>query len=81
MAQREEPSGDAGQGDEWTAVGGSHARQQSRQTAYPQQEGPPTRVYIKNVNENVSTSELKSHLEKYGDFVYFDRPGQKVSFI
>lgn len=78
-AQREEAtSAESSQGDEWTAVGGSHARQQSRQVNSQQQEGPQTRAYIKNVHEGIEGNELKAHLEKYGEVVYFDLSRQKV---
>lgn len=71
-AQRVEDSPvDPSQGDEWTAVGGSHNRQQSRQT-FEQQQGPITRAYIKNVHEGITSEELKSHLEQYGEVSYFD---------
>lgn len=68
--------------DEWTAVGGSHARQQSRQVNAPQQqEGPQRRGYIKNVRDNTSGPDLREALEKYGKIVYFDISQQKVSLM
>ncbi|KAK3719515.1 hypothetical protein LTR37_004373 [Vermiconidia calcicola] len=71
-AQRDDASpAEGSQGDEWTAVGSSHNRQQSRQVNH-QQEQPQSRGYIKNVHENIDGNELKAHLETYGELIYFD---------
>ncbi len=79
-AQREASPAEASQGDEWTAVGGSHNRNQSRQTNVTQQpEGPQYRGYIKNVHEGVDGNALKAHLETFGEVTYFDIARQKVS--
>ncbi|KAF2161763.1 hypothetical protein M409DRAFT_69567 [Zasmidium cellare ATCC 36951] len=75
-AQRQEPAASDSQ-DEWTAVGGSHNRQQSRQANVPQPEQPQHRGYIKNVHENVDYDELKAELEKFGELSYFDIARQK----
>lgn len=77
-AQRDE-SPATNQQDEWTAVGSSHTRQQSRQVNTQQQEGPQHRGYIKNVHEGVDDSELKARLETFGELLYFDIARQKVS--
>ena len=82
-AQRDEsPAGNNSQ-DEWTAVGGSHNRQQSRQTNQQQQQqqpqGPQTRGYIKNVFENIDSGDLRASLERHGELTYFDVSRQKVS--
>lgn len=66
------------QQDEWTAVGGNHGRQQSRQANAQQQEGPQTRGYIKNVSDNIDGNQLKAHLEKFGEVIYFDVHRNKV---
>lgn len=78
-AQRQEASASDSQ-DEWTAVGGSHNRQQSRQTNVAQPEQPQNRGYIKNVHENVNYDELKAELEKFGELSYFDIARQKVCY-
>ncbi|KAK4507411.1 hypothetical protein PRZ48_001146 [Zasmidium cellare] len=75
-AQRQEAAASDSQ-DEWTAVGGSHNRQQSRQTNAPQPEQPQNRGYIKNVHENVDYEELKAELEKFGELAYLDIARQK----
>ena len=65
--------------DEWTAVGGSHNRNASKQTnAAPQQQEPQFRGYIKNVHDNVEVAKLRSELEKFGEVTYFDIARQKV---
>lgn len=80
--QRDASPAEGSQGDEWTAVGGSHNRNQSRQTTAPTQpEGPMWRGYIKNVHEGVDGNALKAHLETYGKVLYFDIARQKVSFL
>ncbi|WPG97587.1 Hypothetical protein R9X50_00036500 [Acrodontium crateriforme] len=58
--------------DEWTAVGGNHGRQQSRQVNAQQQEAPQNRGYIKNVSENVDGNQLKAYLEQFGEVTYLD---------
>ena len=75
--QSEDSPAPGSQGDEWTAVGSSHTRQQSRQTNQ-QQEGPPNRGYIKNVYESIDSNELKTKLEEFGELTYFDISRQKV---
>ena len=76
--QRQDTQGSDSQ-DEWTAVGSSHSRQQSRQANNAQQDAPQYRGYIKNVHEGVDQNELRSALEKFGELVYFDVARQKVS--
>lgn len=76
--QREEAKSSDSQ-DEWTAVGGSHNRQQSKQTNAQTQEQQQNRGYIKNVHENVDAAKLKAELEKFGELQYFDIARQKVS--
>jgi len=80
-AQREQPATPATDAqDEWTAVGGSHGRQQSRAANTQQQEqGPQSRGYIKNVHEGIEFQDLKAQLEKFGETTYFDIARQKVS--
>lgn len=80
-AQREEPAATNGNGqDEWTPVGGSHNRAQSRQANVQQEQGPQNRGYIKNVHEGIDPNELKSHLEEFGEVTYFDVARQKVRY-
>ncbi|KAK5171893.1 uncharacterized protein LTR77_003530 [Saxophila tyrrhenica] len=57
--------------DEWTAVGSSHNRNQSRQ-ANAQPEGPQHRGYIKNVHEGVDRNALRARLETFGELLWFD---------
>lgn len=65
--------------DEWTAVGGSHNRNASKQTnAAPVQQEPQYRGYIKNVADNVEVAKLRAELEKFGEVTYFDIARQKV---
>ncbi|QIW96937.1 hypothetical protein AMS68_002455 [Peltaster fructicola] len=64
--------------DEWTAVGGSHNRQQSRQVNGQQTEGPQRKAYIKNVQESIQTTDLKEVLEKFGKVSHVDISRQKV---
>ena len=75
-AQRDDSPTTGDQGDEWTAVGSSHNRQQSRQTN--QQDGPQNRGYIKNVYDSIDGNELRSKLEEFGELSYFDISRQKV---
>lgn len=75
-AQREESPAASSQ-DEWTAVGSSHNRQQSR-LVNQQQQGPNTRGYIKNVYESVKDEDLKAQLERFGEVTYCDIARQKV---
>lgn len=65
------PAKDA-QDDEWTAVGGSHNRQVSRQANAPQPEVPANRGYIKSVFDHVTHEDLKAALEKFGELTHFD---------
>ncbi|KAM0716166.1 hypothetical protein Q7P37_008680 [Cladosporium fusiforme] len=67
----------ANSGDEWTAVGGSHNRQQSRQVNGQQQEPTHPRGYIRNVQENIKGPELKEKLSQFGEIGYFDIYRQK----
>lgn len=76
--QRDQSPAAASQ-DEWTAVGGNHNRQQSRQTIPPQpQEIPQVRAYIKNVREEMDAGLLKAYLEQFGEVTHFDIARQKV---
>nr|POF15442.1 putative g3bp-like protein [Quercus suber] len=63
--------------DEWTAVGGNHARQQSRQTNTQPPEAPQMRAYIKNIREEMDAGALKAYLEKFGEITHFDIARQK----
>lgn len=66
--------------DEWTAVGGSHNRNASKQAnIVPQQQEPQYRGYIKNVADNVEGAKLRAELEKFGEVTYFDIARQKVN--
>jgi hypothetical protein len=68
-------------GDEWTAVSGSHNRQQSRQVSsqqQQQQESSHPRGYIKNVQENIKGPEMKEKLAQFGEINYFDIYRAKV---
>ncbi|GAB7330833.1 hypothetical protein MBLNU13_g02372t1 [Cladosporium sp. NU13] len=74
-AQREASPAAATSGDEWTAVSGSHNRQQSRQVngqQQQQQEPSHPRGYIKNVQENIKGPEMKEKLAQFGEINYFD---------
>ncbi|KAK3675324.1 hypothetical protein LTR78_004834 [Recurvomyces mirabilis] len=76
---REETSTPTSQ-DEWTAVGSSHNRSQSRHVdQQQQQQGPQSRGYIKNVQEHVKPEELRAHLEQFGELIYFDISRPKTS--
>lgn len=70
-AQRE-ASPAAASGDEWTAVSGSHNRQQSRQVNGQQQEPTHPRGYIKNVQENIKGPEMREKLAQFGEINHFD---------
>ncbi|KAM0692458.1 hypothetical protein Q7P36_008661 [Cladosporium allicinum] len=75
-AQREASPAAATSGDEWTAVSGSHNRQQSRQVngqqQQQQQEPSHPRGYIKNVQENIKGPEMKEKLSQFGEITHFD---------
>lgn len=77
-AQRADSPTTSGGQDEWTAVGGSHNRSQSRQQPAQQQEAPQNRGYIKNVHENVDHAELKAALERHAEVEYLDIARGKV---
>ena len=77
-AQRDESPAAGSQGDEWTPVGGSHNRQQSRQVIQ-QQEAPSNRGYIKNVHSGINADELKAALDEVSEVTYFDVAPEKVS--
>jgi hypothetical protein len=66
------PAAKDGQDEEWTAVGGSHNRQTSRQVAPAPVEPQQYRGYIKNVSENIAHDELKAQLEQFGELAHFD---------
>nr|POF02603.1 putative g3bp-like protein [Quercus suber] len=76
-AQRDQ-SPAANSQDEWTAVGGNHNRQQSRQTNTQPPETPQVRAYIKNIREEMDAGALKAYLEKFGEITHFDIARQKV---
>ncbi|KXL41702.1 hypothetical protein M433DRAFT_33458, partial [Acidomyces richmondensis BFW] len=64
--------------EEWSTVGASHNRQQSRQVnAQQQEQGPQHRGYIKNVHEGIKFDEMKNYLAKFGELAYFDIARQK----
>lgn len=81
-AQREASPAAATSGDEWTAVSGSHNRQQSRQVngqqQQQQQEPSHPRGYIKNVQENIKGPEMKEKLSQFGEITHFDIYRAKV---
>jgi hypothetical protein len=80
-AAQREASPTAASGDEWTAVSGSHNRQQSRQVngqQQQQQEPSHPRGYIKNVQENIKGPEMKEKLAQFGEINYFDIYRAKV---
>jgi len=80
-AAQREASPAAASGDEWTAVSGSHNRQQSRQVngqQQQQQEPSHPRGYIKNVQENIKGPEMKEKLAQFGEINYFDIYRAKV---
>lgn len=60
------------QDDEWTAVGGSHNRQQSKQINPTPVEAPTNRGYIKGVFEHVPVEQLRAAVEQFGELSYFD---------
>jgi hypothetical protein len=79
-AQRDESPAAGSQGEEWTPVGGSHNRQQSRQVNQ-QQEAPSNRGYIKNVHSGINADELKAALDEVAEVTYFDVAPEKVSCL
>jgi hypothetical protein len=76
-AQRDESPAAGSQGEEWTAVGGSHNRQHSRQVNQPQEQ-PNYRGFIKNVHSNINPDELKAALGEVAEVTYFDVAHEKV---
>ena len=79
-AQRDESPATGSQGEEWTPVGGSHNRQQSRQVNV-QQDAPNNRGYIKNVHSGINADELKAALDLIAEVTYFDVAPEKVSSL
>ena len=78
-AQRDVSPAAGSQGEEWTPVGGSHTRQQSRQVPTPY-EAPSNRGYIKNVHSGINTEELNAALNEVAEVIYFDVAPEKVSY-
>ena len=65
----------AAQGNGWQTA--DHSKKQSRPQAKVGTESNAL-AYIKNVNEKIQASELRSELEKYGELKYFDVSRQRV---
>jgi hypothetical protein len=66
----------APQGNGWQTA--DHSKKQNRPQAKASTESNAL-AYIKNVNEKIQASELRSELEKYGELRYFDVSRQRVS--
>jgi Nuclear transport factor 2 (NTF2) domain len=66
----------APQGNGWQTA--DHSKKQNRPQAKTSTESNAL-AYIKNVNEKIQASELRSELEKYGELRYFDVSRQRVS--
>ncbi|KAE9989926.1 hypothetical protein EG327_002113 [Venturia inaequalis] len=68
-----QPSPAGSQQDGWQTAGADHNRSKSRAQA-PTIVGPDgkVRAFIKNVYAGVDAEELKAHLNKFGELVYFD---------
>lgn len=68
-----QPSPAGSQQDGWQTAGADHNRSKSRAQA-PTIAGPDgkVRAFIKNVYAGVDAEELKAHLNKFGELVYFD---------
>jgi hypothetical protein len=66
----------APQGNGWQTA--DHSKKQNRPQAKAGTESNAL-AYIKNVNEKIQASELRSELEKYGELKYFDVSRQRVS--
>lgn len=66
----------APQGNGWQTA--DHSKKQNRPQAKTGTESNAL-AYIKNVNEKIQASELRSELEKYGELKYFDVSRQRVS--
>jgi hypothetical protein len=66
----------APQGNGWQTA--EHSKKQNRPQAKAATESNAL-AYIKNVNEKIQASDLRSELEKYGELKYFDVSRQRVS--
>jgi Nuclear transport factor 2 (NTF2) domain len=66
------------QGNGWQTA--DHSKKQNRPQAKVGAESNAL-AYIKNVNEKIQASELRSELEKYGELKYFDVARQRVSYF
>jgi hypothetical protein len=66
----------AGQGNGWQTA--DHSKKQNRPQAKVGTESNAL-AYIKNVNEKIQASELRSELEKYGELKYFDVSRPRVN--
>jgi hypothetical protein len=68
----------AAQGNGWQTA--DHSKKQNKPQAKISTESNAL-AYIKNVNEKIQASELRSELEKYGELKYFDVSRQRVRFF
>jgi hypothetical protein len=65
------------QGNGWQTA--EHSKKQNRPQAKVGTESNAL-AYIKNVNEKIQASELRSELEKYGELKYFDVSRQRARY-
>ena len=77
-ATSETTTSPAGQGNGWQTA--EHSKKQNRPQAKAGTESNAL-AYIKNVNEKIQASELRSELEKYGELKYFDVSRQRVCYV
>ena len=77
-ATSETATSPAPQGNGWQTA--EHSKKQNRPQAKVGTE-PNALAYIKNVNEKIQASELRSELEKYGELKYFDVSRQRVCHV
>ncbi|QDS72023.1 hypothetical protein FKW77_002101 [Venturia effusa] len=66
------PSPAGSQQDGWQTAGADHNRSKSRPQAPIVGPDGKVRAFIKNVYASVDAEELKAHLNKFGELVYFD---------
>lgn len=66
------------QNDEWQSVGDGAKRQNRPQSISTPPEKEGALGYVKNVSEKIQADDLKAHLSKFGELVYFDVNRTKV---